>query len=100
MVMYVAANIQVRVNGDVISHAGGISMGGGTITVHCLFKKAGLRTLRLSPDDVTILADKKVRFAEAVKDKLEFGELEIERTSPTSVAFSFTHFMECRFVSI
>ena len=57
-------------------------------TVHCLFKKAGLRTLRLSPDDVTILADKKVAFAEAVKDKLEFGELEIERTSPTSVAFS------------
>lgn len=58
------------------------------ITVHCLFSQKGGRTLRISPDDVTILADKQVVVTSASADKLSFGELDISRTSPSSVVFS------------
>lgn len=52
-----------------------------TMTIHCKFTQKGYRTVHISPDDVTVLGDKKLTFTVGSSDNLVFSPVSIEFTN-------------------
>lgn len=61
-----------------------------TVTIHCKFKTAGERLLRVSPDDIAVIAEQAVHVLEPNDAKLEFGVPSVEFPDATTAQFSLT----------
>lgn len=61
-----------------------------TVTLHCKFKQAGERLLRISPDDVAVIAEVPVHIQEATAAHLTFGAPHVEFLDATTAQFSLT----------